>query len=352
MRIVVYTRSLLKGGAEKQALLLSEQLQKTNNVLLVVHEENEVNNCFSSTSIKNLVYLHGNLLAKCLQLFRILRSEPSLIISFLPVNNIIGTVAGKFADCSHIFCGIRSSKQKSKLKTLALKFICNQLNVTFISNSYVARDFYINMGFKSENIKVIHNGIYILEDNNQIFKSIQSKNPIRVISVGRYVPEKDFFTLIKAAGYLVHGLGCNQIRFKLIGYGPLKAELHQYISDNGLNEYIELVDGNTDDLWKYYLSADIFVLTSKYEGMPNTVMEAMSYKLPIVTTDAGDAKYLVENDQNGFVVDVGDFKSIAAAVLKISTDPVLYSKFSKNSYDKIYEGFRAEKLASEYLKFL
>ncbi len=352
MYTVIYTRSLLHGGAEKQSLLLAEELQKTQHTLLIVHTHDDERSFLDFSRVKNVIFLRGSGLNKLFCLFKVLKKYAVInLICFLPVNNIYGTIAGKLAGVRNILCGIRGSKYKGWLRTSVLRFICNQMKVVFISNNYLSKDVYCALGFNERQISVVHNAIVVPDSNYKIDRSIAGHDFYNLLSVGRFVMEKDFVMLLQAVHMLVHTLTLTNIHLKLVGYGPLEGMLALKIKELDLSSYVDMYDGRTIDLHGVYLSSDLYLQSSISEGMPNTVMEAMSYKMPIVATDAGDTKYLVSVG-NGVLVKAGDFKGTAMGIRNIISDETAYKKMSNQSFNKISKGFSVKRMSQEYMRFL
>ena len=352
MYTALYTRSLLHGGAEKQSLLLAEELQKTQHTLLIVHTHNSEGNFLDFSGVENVVFLQGSNLNKLFCLIKILKKHAVVnLICFLPVNNIMGTIAGKFAGVKNIVCGIRGSKYKGWLRTSMLRFICNQMKVVFISNNYLSKDIYCALGFNEKQISVVHNAIVVPNSNYEIARSIGGRDFYNLLSVGRFVDEKDFVTLLQAIHMLVYKFSFINIHLKLVGYGPLQEMLALKIKELELSYFVNMYDGRTTDLHNFYLDSDLYLLSSISEGMPNTVMEAMSYKLPVVATDVGDAKFLVSAD-NGVLIKAKDFEGMAMGIRDILSNAAAYEKMSNQSFYKIIKGFSVRRMSQEYRRFL
>lgn len=352
MYTALYTRSLLHGGAEKQSLLLAEELQKTRHTLLIVHTHDSEGRFLDFSGVNKVIFLHGSAINKLFCLYKILKKYAVInLICFLPVNNICGTIAGKLAGVKNILCGIRGSKYKGWLRTAVLRFICNQMKVVFISNNFLSKDIYHALGFNQGQIRVVHNAIVVPDSNDEIARSIADRNVYNLLSVGRFVSEKDFVTLLLAINMVVNTFKLTNIHLKLVGYGPLQAMLALKIKQLDLSAYVDIYDGRTVDLHNVYLSSDLYILSSISEGMPNTVMEAMSYKMPVVATDAGDTKYLVSDD-NGRLVKVKDFEGIAMAIRDMLSDETAYKKMSNQSFYKIIKGFSVQRMSEDYMRFL
>lgn len=99
----------------------------------------------------------------------------------------------------------------------------------------------------------------------------------------------------------------------IVGSGPEEVKLKKRVAQLGLEKNV-IFDGWQDDLSGYYKTADVFVLSSYYEGYGMTVVEALSNGCPVVMTDVGCAGYIVKDHQNGLIVPVGDTKALAHAL--------------------------------------
>jgi len=354
MVIGIYIRSLAKGGAEKQAILLAKHLIPSYETkLIVLYEEGElIEKAFQEIPGNSIFFTRGNnFLAKALSLYGILRyNKVDTLICYLPSNNITGIIIGKLARVGRVYGGIRSSKIKAnRLKMFIQKFLMNNIAAGVVSNSYVGKMSYSNYGVREEKIHVIHNGI---ELHNQ-WHSRMEKPYISIISVGRFVEEKDYLTALKAILSLVQRtrLKSKSIHYVIAGYGELEKGIRQYISSNRLEKYVSLKI-NPPDIASLYEKADIFLMTSVYEGMPNAVMEAMSWSLPVVATNAGDTSYLVLNGHNGYLCNIGDSDDIADKLDILVKDFTHRNNLGKNGYRHLQESFSTNSLKNKYIELI
>lgn len=353
MNSVIYIRSLLHGGAEKQALLLAESLQNEQSVIVVVHLNSKEEDQFNYQSIKNICFLQGNIFQKGISLYKILKkNKVTNLICYLPINNILGTLIGKIAGTKNILCGIRGSKFKGHIRTKLMKIICNYYDIKFISNSYLAKEKYVYRGFNPDNIIVIPNGINIPSKNYEIRRTIENKANFLLLSVGRFIPEKDYDTLIEAINILVNKLSFRNIKLVIVGYGDLENLILEKISINNLGNYITLINEPKINSENYYLSADLYISSSIHEGMSNTIMEAMSYKLPIVATDAGDSSKLVLNNINGYVAEKNSPSQIAEHIVEIFENSEKYIHYCENSFSHLQDTYSTSNLLFAYKKLL
>ncbi|MCD6565403.1 MAG: glycosyltransferase family 4 protein [Bacteroidales bacterium] len=91
------------------------------------------------------------------------------------------------------------------------------------------------------------------------------------------------------------------------------------------------------ELDKYYAAARVFLLTSFWEGLPMVAVESMNFGVPVVATDVGDTRDLVEDGKNGYLTEVGDTDAAARAVVRLLNDDELYRRMSANAYKKAEE---------------
>ena len=106
------------------------------------------------------------------------------------------------------------------------------------------------------------------------------------------------------------------MNYKIVGYGLLKEELKSKIDRLNLNSIINLYD-ETESINHFYEKADIYLSTSTHEGMSNTIMEALSYSLPVVCTNVGDSSYLVIDGYNGFLCKPKDITQISDCIFRM-----------------------------------
>ena len=111
--------------------------------------------------------------------------------------------------------------------------------------------------------------------------------------------------------------------------------------------------GTTSDVAKTIKSAKAFVLSSDYEGMPNSLMEALALGIPCISTDCpcGGPRMLIENEANGLLVPVGDVQNMSNAILSVLTDEVSASRMGKEA-QKRAEDYRAEKVFGSWKHYV
>ena len=167
------------------------------------------------------------------------------------------------------------------------------------------------------------------------------------------MPQKDYFTAIESINLVKRALENSNFTFQyyIVGYGTEEKKIRNRINSLNLNKIVKLII-NPKNVFDYFKKSDLFLTTSLYEGMSNSVMEAMSYSLPILATDAGDMKYLVKDNFNGFICSFKNPKAISEKVVELITDFDLRNKMGANSYITLKKKFNLQQFYGNYVTFL
>lgn len=142
---------------------------------------------------------------------------------------------------------------------------------------------------------------------------------VAVLFAGRLVDQKRPDWFVSLAGRLHHENGSSNVRFRMIGGGPLRTSLDRQREDLGLTNAVFSIAGETADMESEYRQSDLLVLTSSFEGTPNVVLEAMSCGLPVVATKVGGVSEIV-TEETGIPVEPSDFEGLVAATRGLIED--------------------------------
>lgn len=197
---------------------------------------------------------------------------------------------------------------------------------------------------RAAKIGIIYNGVNI-EDFAQ--RDNRENEHIVILTVARLIKRKGIDDLIRAVPAIVKGH--QNIKVKIIGEGNMGAELKALAEKLKVSEYIEFLGYVPhNEISNYYSTSDVFVLPSRNEGMSNTVLEAMASGLPVITTDTGGTRELI--DGNGIIVPIEDSDVISEAVLRLINDHKLRVSRGMKSR-KIAENMSWKKVADAYYNF-
>jgi glycosyltransferase involved in cell wall biosynthesis len=168
--------------------------------------------------------------------------------------------------------------------------------------------------------------------------------------VGRFIQQKDYETGLKALGYLYNELGIKNIEVNIAGYGILKDNIINWIDIYDIKPITKIFE-KPKNLNELYTKATIYFSSSIFEGFSNTVMEAMSYKLPIVATNVGDNSKLIIQAQTGFLAD-NEYVAMANCLHKLCTDIELRERLGQNAYKHLLNNFSFKAFQQKYFKLI
>jgi len=196
-------------------------------------------------------------------------------------------------------------------------------------------------------IPVVNNGISLTKATSSMDEL--KKDNFIILNAGNFKVAKDHFTLIEAFNKFqkMH----DNARLWLLGDGVLgdftiRKEIEKKIQEYNLNDKVILF-GNVSNVNDYLKSADIFVLSSIYEGFPLCLLEALSEGLPIVSTDVGGISDIVVDGENGFLVKPKDSDAIVEKCDLLYNNKELREEISKNALKSSYK-FDIKNCAKQY----
>lgn len=266
---------------------------------------------------------------KMMKLVRLLKEiKPDLIQSWMYHSDLIALIASKLAGIKPVIWGIHHSDlsiENNKRLTIAIAKICSKLSgltSKIVCCSNASYDAHEKIGYSKEKMIVIPNGFELSKYKpNSTMKEeflgrvhIEPNNDIIFGTVGRWDVLKDYPNLINAADILVNKKGKTNFKILMCGNKLDKnnGTLKKLINDKGLGDYFELL-GRRDDIHDFMAAIDYFILSSKGEGFPNVLGEAMACETPCITTDVGDSAYIVEN--TGLIVRPSYSEDMAVAMV-------------------------------------
>ncbi len=350
MNVAILCKTLQKGGAEKQALILAKLLSnKGLDVSLINWYGNKIDHKYQRYITDNSIKyfpLSGNYL-KRFRMFRttIRQRDVSIIVSYLTLPNFVSGLTRMFNKELISIGGIRNEKLPYH-KFFFEILIHNFLNDATVFNNFSAKRKFVRLGFKPDKIHVIHNALAL--DANHL-KDDKPDGEIRIITVGRFVKQKDYTTALKAFNNLLRKNERIKLAYYIVGYGPLENKIRKLVRRLDINDKVKIFL-NPPDIHGILNTCDIFLSTSLFEGVSNSIMEAMAAGLPVVATNVGDNNYLVKDGFNGYLVPCRDIDRIVERLELLSNSQTMRKDFGRNSHTLIKREFSNEKLLENYLK--
>jgi glycosyltransferase involved in cell wall biosynthesis len=243
---------------------------------------------------------------------------------------------------------------------LLYEFLIPFSRIRVESNSFSgALDYSQWLRWPAEKIEVIPNGVDPALFSSGIEKnspSLREKIGIApgaplVVSVGRLLTQKRPLDLPDILVSLRKDLPLASLVH--VGSGPLKHHLRKRATLTGLNRPSGKSGDNTslfllgrrEDVFDILRMADVLLLPSAYEGMPNVIMEAMLAGVPVVATRVGGVPDLIQDGLHGFLHEVGDLTGMTRSLKRLLTDPVLRQRMGKAGRERILAEFTIDHLA-------
>lgn len=346
--IAVFVKNLTSGGAEKQAVLLAKTLRYDYNVSFVIFHADKIHQKYldmlAASPEVNVVKFYGSKITRFCQFVDFVRrNKIEAIFSYLTVASLLGSFVCKLCHVRGNFPGIRGAflpKNKARIA----KFFTNFMATQTVINSVSGKEYFVKYGCKKEKLEVILNCF----ENISPYKEKHHEGVVRYITVGRFMPQKDYLTAIKTMDY-IRNQGVD-FKYTIVGYGQEEDNIRKWIKDYKLSDKVE-IKINPDNISDLLDEADAYLCTSLYEGTSNAIMEAMNANLPIVATDAGDNYLLVKNKENGYITDIGNYKKLGDALILLN-DEKLRLQMGKMSKQILLDNYSAETFKTSYLNLL
>jgi glycosyltransferase involved in cell wall biosynthesis len=312
------------GGAERVTAILAAELAARGYAVDLLLAQNEGPNLeVLPATVRIIDFKARRLISSLPGLVRYLRRErPTVMLSMMAHTNIVALLACRLAGVAtravvseRVSLSWRKQQQSSKLLWLIRHFYPWADAIIAVSDG-VADDLSEVSGIPREQIRTIYNPI-VRPALHQKAKApldhpwFTPGQPPVVLAVGRLCDQKDFSTLIHA---FAQARRDRPARLLILGEGELRPVLEQLVAELGLESDVGL-PGFSANPYAYMAQAAVFVLSSKWEGLPGVLIEALYCGAPLIATDCPSGpKEVLNNGQYGRLVPVGDKDKLAEAI--------------------------------------
>jgi glycosyltransferase involved in cell wall biosynthesis len=325
--IAIFFHDLGIGGAERVMLQLAQGFSETGHPVDLVLARAEGPLLSEVPLGAQVIDLKTrNPLWMFIKLIRYLRAErPSVLLSPFEVTSVIAILARKITGVStrvvirvsvHLSRNKRITKWKKILERLVVSRVYPLADGIVTVSEGVAEDLALYIGIPIERIKVIYNPVV----SEQLLKAAEqpvhhrffadTKHPV-ILGVGRLAEQKDFSTLIRAFDILRKK---SPSRLIILGDGEERPFLEELIRSSGLQDLVDLPGFDTNP-FAFMKKASVFVLSSKWEGLPGVLIQALACGCPVVSTDClSGPSEILKGGEYGHLVPVGDVDAMAKAM--------------------------------------
>ena len=320
MKILYVITGLGLGGAEKVVCDLADQMNILGHQVKIAYLTGDalVKPNSSEIEIIALSLNSASVFLKSSKKYKnlIRKFKPDIVHAHMVHANIFARINRIGCNIPKLICTAHNSNEGGKVRMLAYKYT-NFLSDINTNVSQEASASLVKKGaFNSEKLITVYNGIDL-----EKFNSINtSKNPKELIflSVGRFNDQKDYPNLFKAIQILKNKT-TEKLKFYIAGDGDLREQLEQLIIDLSISDYVVFL-GKRSDIPHLLNKANYFVLSSKHEGLPTVVIEAMACGTFVIATDCGGSAEILGD--TGILVPTENSEALANAM----SDALTYSK--------------------------
>jgi len=362
IKLAIVIDNLNPGGTQRQLLELLKYINRDRFDITVINLEADKN--LLESEIRNLGvkiinishrgFLNIKTLFKVIELFRI--EKPKIVLTYLFTADCYGRLAAKLAGVPVVISSVRNIDLWHKWYHIFVDRILACFTDRIIVNAGVIKKYLVKArGILSEKIVVVHNGIDLkrfesLHSPEKVQQRLGIPKDVLVIGmVARFSEQKDYDTFFKAAEKIMFKYP--DCYFLAVGGGEKLEEYKQKVKNYPYRNRI-IFAGYQKDVPSFINVMDICVLSSHYEGCPNVILEYMASSKPVVATDVGGVKELVQDDVTGFLVPAHNAEVMAGKIMSLISDEKLRKSMGKRGRRLVEEKFAVERMVFNTEKIL
>ena len=329
-RITLFVGRLFGGGAERVVCNLANYLVRNKYNVDIITMSDERKSYKLDKNINRICLLNSDERSNGIRNFYIRRrrlkqyiksnQDVSCYIAMLPFTIFMLMRLKRFTKSKMIISERNYPGSYNMLEKGMMRYSAKKCDGLVVQTKEIAEWYK-----KIENKIIIPNAI-----NDDIKLPVHKKIDKKFVSVGRLEKQKNYSMLIEA--FSAFSKMHPDYSLEIYGYGGQMDKIRKQIDRAGLNGKVKLM-GYVDDISKCIASASCYIITSNYEGIPNSLIEAMCIGLPCIATDCdgGGARCLIRNGKNGYLVAKNDVDRLAARMNKIVEDKDNTKSISKNA---------------------
>lgn len=349
MRILYLITGLGLGGAERVVVDLANKIYLKGNIVKIVYlKGNVIVRPNNNIEIIGLDFENISEFFKASKKYREVISDfkPDIVHAHMIHANIFARLNRIKFQIPRLICSAHNSNEGGKIRMLAYRF------TNFLSNlntnvSREASQALIEKGaFKEKDIITVYNGIDLNKFKKESVSVLKFNEETVFLSVGRFNDQKDYPNLFKAIHIIKNKIN-KKIKFYIAGDGELRTDLEQLIIDLDILDCISLL-GSRSDISDLLNKADYFILSSKHEGLPTVIIEAMACETFVIATDCGGSAEIMGG--TGILVPPQDSEALAQALNDaINKTPEEIQENNSKASQRVKELFSLEKSVKTWL---
>lgn len=345
MKICFIVGKLYNGGAERVVSILANVfVEKGYETTIVCFEKNDKEYYVDDKVKRHVISSQKGNIGILIKAFNYIRkSNFDVVIGFDILPNLICSFAALFTKKKYIISERNAPKQV-------------EINPLLKVLRYIAYGFVDAIVFQTEEAMccyrkgIAKKGIVIKNPVSSRLPRRSNMHNKEIVAMGRLTAQKNYKLLIRAAKQ-IHKEFPDYV-FKIYGQGELEKELQNFIKKYDAEKYIVL-EGYYDNVCQQIIDSDIFVLTSLYEGMPNSLIEAMCMGFPVVSSDcpSGGPKELIIRGENGLLFRNDDEEDFIQQLRILLTNENEKEEMGKNAL-KLYNELNQDVIVNKWINLV
>lgn len=240
-------------------------------------------------------------------------------------------------------------KYRFMQKIIDRAFTFRQAN-RLIANSDFSKQTLLNLNCSASKISVIHNGIDVkhpLAPKNIQEENIKNNDTMIVGLVARLHPIKSPETFVKAAHIVLQNSKHKALQFVIVGEGPLEEEIRGLIQELNISDRC-IMTGYSSCPETWIARFNIAVLVSLSESFPNSILEYMAYKKPVIATRVGGVPDIITHQRNGILITPQAPMELAESIFSLLNNPEKAQELGQNGYQHLSDNFSIKKITKQF----
>jgi len=351
IKVLYIIATLDIGGTERQLVELAKRIDKERYepAICCLTRGGPLEKELQNTGIEvHILHKKGKwdfgIILKLFGLIR--RKRPDIVHTFLWTSNAWGRIAALLAGVPVIISSERSTDLWKGWFEFSIDRILSLFTRRVIVNSCRVKEFIKAKGIEESRIAVVYNGIdtgiYNSSCNSIELRNslgLDAKRPV-IGYIGRLSYEKNPQLFVKLSAQILQKR--KDVQFLIVGDGELRNEVEEKIGEYNLRDHIKIA-GYRKDVPRILQAIDVVVLTSLWEGLPNSLIEAGASSRPAVSFDVGGVREIIADGKTGFVIPAFDEKSFVDKVIFLLDNPDLAKKMGEEGKKIVQEKFEISK---------
>jgi glycosyltransferase involved in cell wall biosynthesis len=354
--LILFMPSIEVGGVEKNLFIISNYLGKKIPNSILITGSKSFNSKFKNLkvinpkiNIENFSFKRLKFLFCIIELIKLFLKKKNYLVFSFQANLYCALICRIFG----VKVIVRSNSSPSGwdlgfFRKIIFYYFLKLPNKIIVNSKEFKKEYKKRFNITTKYIYNPLNKDYINKISNEKIKNNFFKNfkKIKIIFIGRLVEQKDPMTFVRALNLLK-----NKINFRaiIIGRGYYQNSLNKFLSENLLKNKVKMIKWQNNP-YKFLKASDVLVLTSKFEGLPNILLEAICLKKHVISSDCPTGpREILDNGKGGSLFEMGNFKQLSTKILKLNKYKKEYNDKKKFAYKRLIR-FDYKKNLDKYLQ--